>query len=66
MKSTSETQKILNDLLPYLTDLARESPEYGSCGVDFVFHAGRIVRVEKRVGVSVQAPESQIKRRQIA
>jgi hypothetical protein len=66
MKSPHETEKILNDLLPYLTDLVRESPEYGNCGIDFVLHAGRIVRVEKKVGISIQAPDSQVRRKQIA
>jgi hypothetical protein len=63
----SKTQDLLEVLLPHITELIGSAPEYGSCGIDVVFHAGRIVRVEKRTGISLQQPvEPRLKAKGIA
>jgi hypothetical protein len=60
--STSKSQELLTALYPYFMDIVEQAPQYGSCGIDIVFHAGRPVRIEKKIGISVQPPETQVKR----
>jgi hypothetical protein len=45
---------LISYLTPYLKDLSVSAPEYGTCGIDITFHAGRPVKVVKTVGISLK------------
>jgi hypothetical protein len=45
-------------LVSYFVDIIREAPAYGWCGIDLTFHGGKVVKVEKRVGISVKGETS--------
>jgi hypothetical protein len=60
-------EELLTALTPHIMEIIRQAPRYGSCGIDITFHAGKLVRIEKKVGVSIlpnqttPTPESQVK-----
>jgi hypothetical protein len=41
----------------YLVELMKEAPEFGSCNLDVTFHAGKLVKVIKTIGISVKPEE---------
>jgi hypothetical protein len=49
-----DKMNLSNAVAPYLEELYRQAPLYGTIGVDIVLHAGRITKVEKRVSVNVK------------
>jgi hypothetical protein len=46
---------LLKSVEPELLRLLRNAPEYGSCGIDFVFHNSEIVRIGVKSEVTRKA-----------
>jgi hypothetical protein len=46
-------------VLPYLVELLKSAPKYGYCGIEISFHDGRLVKIEKRCGVTLKTEPSQ-------
>jgi hypothetical protein len=46
---------LLKSVEPELLRLLRNAPEYGSCGIDIVFHDSEIVRISIRTEVTRKA-----------
>jgi hypothetical protein len=61
-------EELFTALLPHIKEIIKQAPKYGNFGIDAIIHAGKLVRIEKKVGVSVlsnqhQPPEFQEKAR---
>jgi hypothetical protein len=41
-------------LISHFVNIIRDAPAYGWCGIDLTFHDGRVVKVEKRIGISIK------------
>jgi hypothetical protein len=52
--STSKVKALLEGIEPTILDLLRRAPEFGSCGLDIVFHDGKPTRITTTIGVSVK------------
>ncbi len=43
--------ELAREALPYLEELLRSAPMFGSAGIDLIFHEGRISRVDVHASV---------------
>jgi hypothetical protein len=46
------TKALLEQIKPDLLSLLKNSPEYGSCGIDFHFHQSEIIRTSIRAEIT--------------
>lgn len=44
-KQKKRTELLLSEVLPSLTALLNEAPDFWTCGIDFIFHEGVINRI---------------------
>ena len=44
----SRAESLLPEVLPDIMSLLNDAPDYGQCGLDIVFHDGRITRIVTR------------------
>jgi hypothetical protein len=47
-KQESRAESLLPEVLPDIIALLNDAPDFGQCGVEIVFHDGRITRVITR------------------
>jgi hypothetical protein len=52
--STDKVEVLRKEIEPMMLDILRRAPEFGSCGLDIVFHDGKPTRITTTVGVSVK------------
>jgi hypothetical protein len=58
MANDNRSETLLAAISPYLKKMVDSAPEYGYCGIDIVFHAGKPVKIEQKSGVYLK-PELQ-------
>jgi hypothetical protein len=49
--------ELFADAAPYLNELLTSAPRFGTCGIDLIFHDGRITRVDVHASVQ-RKPEA--------
>jgi hypothetical protein len=47
-------KKIREKVIPQFTKLIDTAPQYGYCQITVTFHAGKAVRVDKSISVSIK------------
>ena len=47
-KQKSRSESLLPEVLPDLISVLNDAPDFGQCGIDIVFHEGRISRIVTR------------------
>jgi hypothetical protein len=52
---TDRAMLLLKSVEPELLRLLKGAPEYGSCGIDIVFHDSEIIRINVRAEVTRRA-----------
>lgn len=45
-QNTDRAETLLAQAIPYLRDLLKSAPSFGSAGITLVFHEGEITRVD--------------------
>jgi hypothetical protein len=45
-KQKSRAESLLPEVLPDIMSLLNDAPDFGQCGIEIVFHSGRITRKE--------------------
>ena len=46
MNVKQKTQKgLLQEVIPHITELLNNAPDFGQCGIEIIFHEGSISRV---------------------
>ena len=58
----SRAESLLPEVLPDIISLLNDAPKFGQCGLEIVFHNGRITRIITRKEASRQACEKTEKR----
>jgi len=56
-KQRSRAESLLPEILPDIMSLLNDAPDFGQCGVEIVFHNGRIARIVTRKEASRQMCE---------
>ena len=56
-KQESRAESLLPEVLPDIISLLNDAPDFGQCGVEIVFHSGRITRIITRKEASRQVYE---------
>lgn len=54
-QNTERAEILLAQATPYLLDLLKSAPMFGSAGITLVFHAGEITRVDCSASVQRKA-----------
>ena len=54
-KQESRAEALLPEVLPDIIALLNDAPAFGQCGLDIVFHDGRITRIISRKEAARQA-----------
>jgi hypothetical protein len=49
--NNTRAAELFADAAPYLMELLASAPIYGTCGIDLIFHEGKITRVDVRASV---------------
>ena len=49
VKQESRAESLLPAVLPDLIGLLNGAPDFGQCGIDIIFHEGRISRIVTRI-----------------
>jgi len=44
-KQKSRAESFLPEILPSLIAILNDAPDFGQCGIDIIFHEGRISRI---------------------
>jgi len=57
-RDLDRAKRLLKELEPELLQMLARAPEYGSCGIDAVFHRGEISRTIERCEATVQRPRA--------
>ena len=56
-KQESRAESLLPEVLPDIISLLNDAPDFGQCGMEIVFHSGRITRIITRKEASRQVYE---------
>jgi hypothetical protein len=54
--NNTRAAELAAEALPYLEELLRSAPMYGSAGIDLIFHEGVITRVDVHASVQKKTP----------
>ncbi len=57
-KQESRAESLLPEVLPDIISLLNDAPKFGQCGLEIVFHKGRITRIITRKEASRQCEKT--------
>jgi hypothetical protein len=54
MAYNTSVPELYSAIEPYILEMLKKAPEYGSCGIDLTLHCGRLVKIELRNGINLK------------